>query len=110
MVCFHQTAEKLNMPTTTKELKEVAELLAHEDDTAYYHGAYDGRWYHKGFAICYDGTPGRERMLFEILKENGCDDLGQPDQRDSMGMGALLSWNRDRFDDADDPEKPDEEE
>ena len=95
---------------TTKDLKIAAEILGYEDDHAYYMGEYNGRFYHKGFAICYDGTPGRERMLFEILKENGCDDLGQPDQRDSMGMGALLSWNRERFDDADDPEEPDEEE
>jgi hypothetical protein len=95
---------------TTNDLKIAAEILGYGDDYAHYMGKYNGRFYHKGFAISYDGTPRSERKLFEILKENGCDDLGQPDQRDSLGLGAVLSWNRDRFDDADDPEKPDEEE
>ena len=55
------------MPTTTKELKEVAELLAHEDDTAYYYGAYDGRWYHKGFAVVFD--PNYTKTFCDLLNE-----------------------------------------
>lgn len=90
------------MPATTKELKEVAELLAHEDEEAYYFGAYNGRWYHKGFAIVF--APNYTKALCDLLNENHVD-LGEPDQKDSMGWNAVVwSWDIKHFTDSDNPE------
>ena len=89
------------MPTTTKELKEVAELLAHEDDTAYYYGAYDGRFWHKGFAVVFNSD--YTKTFCDLLNENGVK-LPEPSQKDSMGFGVVWSWDIKHFTDADNPE------
>ena len=89
------------MTTTTKELKMVAEQLAHVDEKAYYYGAYDGRFWHKGFAVVFSAE--WTKTFCDLLKENGVD-LPEPSQKDNMGFQVVWSWNIKHFTDADNPE------
>ena len=89
------------MVTTTKELKEVAELLAHVDEKAYYYGAYDGRFWHKGFAVVFSSE--YTKTFCDLLNENGVK-LPEPNQRDNMGFQIVWSWDKRHFTDADNPE------
>tara|TARA_R100000152_G_C6662959_1_gene101345 strand:+ start:272 stop:568 length:297 start_codon:yes stop_codon:yes gene_type:complete len=97
--------------TETTQLRKAMESAqdtawSEDEHIASYYGAYRGRWYHRGVAICFNGE---YTMTVSGMLLKHCPSLGEPDQIDNLGFNTLWSWNRERFSDGDNPVECDEE-
>ena len=96
--------------TKTTQLKaaaEAAQETAYDDDghIARYYGEYQGKFWHEGVAISFNRE--YNMTVCKYLAKH-CPDLGEPDQKDSLGYDALWSWDKEKFSDGDNPVKSDE--
>ena len=81
---------------TVEQFKDFVE--AQDDLEIKWYGKYDGRWYHKGYAVT--GDSGHVGALVErMATERFADEMGWWDHQDTYGYDVIVSWDVDTFDD-----------
>ena len=81
---------------------DLAEAAYKSEGKCRYYGRYNGKFYHRGFAIVFN--PKDTVHVVHCLPKR----MGEPDHKDEMALDVIWSWNASRFLDEEEPAEPTE--